>query len=305
MSKQSIHLRRIVISALFLAAALSMRFFSIYIPVFGAGGMRVGVSAVFSIPPAILFGPFYGLTVSALNDVFGFMIRPTGAYLPLMTLVHAATGFIRGWLWLLLRGRDTKKMRIAVMAFAVVLLTFSVSTIVMLRIDGITPTFYENIENPAEFDTGGLTPMGRFIITRSQGVSNPSLTLEREMVNITRIPLFGAGFAFLLLVIDLLISRFMVKENDASKRKHLLPLLITMLLSGLFLNTLNTVILRQQVFTSWQEMPFVVVWLPRAAVMVVTYSIITYLISILLEVCERQKMLQPLLAWNRNETDEG
>ncbi|MCL2577912.1 MAG: hypothetical protein FWE27_07675 [Defluviitaleaceae bacterium] len=48
-----------------------------------------------------LFGLMFGLITSALMDLIGFILRPSGAYLPLMAVIVASGGFIRGGLWLL------------------------------------------------------------------------------------------------------------------------------------------------------------------------------------------------------------
>lgn len=296
LSKQSLHLRRLIVSALFLAAALTVRqFTSFYLPVFGAGGMRVGLSPIFSIPPALLFGPFYGLLVSGLNDFIGFFLRPTGTYLPHMTILMAAIGFLRGIIWPLIKNISAFKLRIGAIIFAAIMLIFAVTTIIMLRIDGIDENFYYGIDYPAEVDTSDMTIMGRFLIVRSQTVSNPTNTLTDTIVNLTRLPIVFAGFFVVLLIVEFLISKFLVKTEERQKALNIMPLLITMLVTGLIMSTFNTIIIRQHVFTSWQEMPFVVVWLPRATLNVLTYAVYTYIIAVLMEVCNRVNFIKPLI----------
>jgi len=296
MTRRSLHLRRLVISSMFLAVALAMRqFFSFYIPLFGESGMRIGLSMVFSIPPAILFGPFYGALVSGLNDVLNHFLRPAGAYLPLMTLIHVATGFLRGWLWLVLRGKSTKGLRFAVGLFAALMIVFSVSTIIMLRIDGITPSFFDGMENPAAVDTSDMTIMGRFLITRSQTATNPPNMLASRFIDITAVPLGFGAFALVLLLLDFLLTRYLLKEKDGIKPVSLMPLLMTLLISGVFMTTLNTILLMYTVFPSWQLLPFVVVWLPRVTQVVLTYTVLTYFLAFLLEFCKRQKTMRELI----------
>ncbi|MCL2337942.1 MAG: ECF transporter S component, partial [Firmicutes bacterium] len=115
LTKSSLYVRRITISAVFLSISLVLKTaFSFYIPIFGQNGMSVGLSGIFSMMPSILFGPVYGAVVAGLSDLMGYLIKPTGSYLPLMTLIVAAGGFIRGVLWQVLRDRSSRNIRIAV-----------------------------------------------------------------------------------------------------------------------------------------------------------------------------------------------
>ncbi len=102
-SKRSELTFRLSLSAAFLALALICKlFFSIPIPFFGAGGIRVGIGGIFTAFPAILFGPIYGGAVSALSDFLGAMIKPDGAYIPWLTLTAFAGGFVKGLLFRLI-----------------------------------------------------------------------------------------------------------------------------------------------------------------------------------------------------------
>ena len=296
MSSESIRLRRVVVSALFLAAALMLRqFFAFYIPLFGVGGMRVGVSGIFSIPPSILFGPLYGALVTGLLDVIGHFLRPVGPYLPQMTIVMASGGFLRGVLWLSLRNRCVLRLRVAAGAFAALMIIFSVSTIIMLRVDGITPSFFEGVEEPALVETAGMTVMGRFIVTRSQTATNPPQMLADRLVDITTVPLAVGGFALALLIIDILVSKRVLRPKEDGTPASIMPLLLAIVISGLYMNTLNTVILRQHVFLSWQLMPFVVVWLPRAVQAALTTTVYAYIVAVIMEVVSRQKFMQQII----------
>jgi ECF transporter S component (folate family) len=123
MSKTALHTRKIVISAVFLSIALVLRtWFSIDIPLFGANGIRVGIHSAFSIMPALFFGPFYGAAVAGLADFLGFQLRPTGTFIPWLTLSATAAGFLRGGLWTLLRDRNAKQIHIGLVAFSVLLI---------------------------------------------------------------------------------------------------------------------------------------------------------------------------------------
>ena len=257
--------------------------------------MRVGDSGIFSIPPSILFGPLYGALVTGLLDVIGHFLRPVGAYLPQMTIVMASGGFLRGVLWLALRNKSIRGLRIGAGLFAVLMVTFALSTMIMLRVDGITAGFFDSVEEPALVETADMTIMGRFIITRSQTAMNPPQMLADRLIDITTVPLVVGGFAFALLIIDLLISKRVLRPKDDGTPASIMPLLLAIVISGLYMNTLNTVILRQYVFLSWQLMPFVVVWLPRAIQAALTNTVYAYIVAVIMEVVSRQKFMQQLI----------
>ena len=143
MSAVSQHTRRIVISALFLSVALILRtFFRMYVPLFGESGMRLSIHGVFSIMPSILFGPVYGAIVSGLTDLMGHFISPSGAWLPQLTVMAAAGGFIRGCLWLFLKKRDPRTMRACLGVAAGLFVIVGFYHMYALRADGIGRDLY-------------------------------------------------------------------------------------------------------------------------------------------------------------------
>lgn len=109
------------------------------LPLFGQNGMRIGISGIFSILPALLFGPGYGAAVSGLSDFLGFLIKPTGGYLPLLTISAAAGGFLRGFLWEILKKKEDKRMRLLIAAVSGVLLVLGLGSALMMG-EGMTPT---------------------------------------------------------------------------------------------------------------------------------------------------------------------
>ena len=273
--------------------------------------MRVGLGPIFFMMPSILFGPVYGAIVAALADLLGFVLRPSGAYLPLITLAVALGGFLRGGLWLLLRGKSNKIMRVTIIVITVLLLAFGLSNILFLGADGITAGFYDGIANPAAIDTSDMSFIGRLIINRTQGAANPGESLAPLLLSATT-GLIGSGlFGLLLLGVDFLFSkRFSKKDKkkessgifedtpSLSKEEpasRILPLLITILVSGLFVTTLNTITLRETIFTAWQYLPFVVVWAPRAIESIISNTIYVYCMALLLGVFERQRSLREIV----------
>lgn len=276
-----------------MSIALTLRqFFSFEVPLFGENGMRVGISGIFSTMPSILFGPMWGAIATGVSDVLGFMLRPTGAYLPLMTLVMASGGFLRGLVWVLLRNRNAKKIRAIVFISAAAFILFAAANWTMFRLDGITTGFFDGFDG-GYVDTSGMNFMSRFIIVRALGVSTHSGTLATMLTTFTYAP-FGVGVLGLALcAVDLLLSAWLKKEYK--EYASIMPLLIAMLVGAWWQSTFNTVILRQQVWQSWQLMPFVVVWLPRILQTTLTTTVYSYFVAFLLEICKRQKHLRPYL----------
>ena len=135
---------RISITAVFLAlAVVSKLFFSINIPLLGAGGMKVGMAGVFTAFPAFLFGPIYGGMTSALSDVLGYVIKPDGSYIPWLTLTAFLGGCIKGLLWQVIvrfARRDaklTRNVRLIVLALLLCIGGLGLGFQLSLNSDGI------------------------------------------------------------------------------------------------------------------------------------------------------------------------
>ena len=288
-SKSSMHLRRLIITAMFISIYLVVRqFFSFYIPLFGETGMRIGVATTFSILPAFLFGPIWGAIATGSADVLGHIMRPIDAYLPHMTVTAALRGFICGLLWLLLRKCSPGKIRIFILILALILALFGVANWFMLRSNGITPNFYYNIVG-GEIDTSGMFFISEWLITRTQGVSNPGAMLS-EMITVFTWGLIGAGgFGFVLFIVDSFLSTKL--KVDYKEYNSIMPLLLAMLISAWLQNSLNTIILRETIAPAWKLLPFVVVWLPRIIVATIAATLHSYFVAFLLGIIRMQKSL--------------
>ena len=90
------HLFKLCFTAVHIAIGLIFRFLSFPIPLFGANAVRVTLDGAFMALTAILFGPIYGATSYVVIDLLGQIIKPIGAYIPLITLVVALLGFLQG-----------------------------------------------------------------------------------------------------------------------------------------------------------------------------------------------------------------
>lgn len=293
MSKSSLSLRRIAISAIFLSIALVLKTaFTINIPLFGQNGMTVGISGIFSVMPAILFGPLYGAVVSGLSDLLGYILKPTGPYMPLMTITAMLGGFMRGALWLALRGKSSRAMRIAVAILAAVMLVFGLSSFFMLSTDGIDTAFYDG-RDLETVDKSAYSPIGAMLITRTIATSNPSGNLATYITSVTWGPTGIAILGLVLLLADLLISKkFLGKSQDGET--NVTQLLIAMLISGLVVTTLNTLILREMLYSSWKLLPFGVIWIPRVIEEILANTVKAYFVAVLLGVFRRQPGLKKL-----------
>lgn len=87
--------RTLAICGVMLALCVVLGRFSVYLT------ESIKISFAF-LPIAIvgmLFGPYAGLLIGALNDILGYLIAPMGAYFPGYTITSALTGLVFG-LWL-------------------------------------------------------------------------------------------------------------------------------------------------------------------------------------------------------------
>ena len=302
MKQSTLYLRRITISAVFLSISLVLKTaFSFHIPMFGENGISVGISGIFSIMPSILFGPVYGAVVSGLSDFLGYLLKPIGAYMPLLTLTAAAGGFLRGLIWSVLRGKNGKKMRIAVITVSAILLLVGICNTVLLASDGVNNEFYDNIQGET-VSTDDMHMISKVLITRTCNTKNPAGNLATCIVTVTS-GMMGSGiFGLLLLLSDFIIS----KKIYHGAQSELVPrLLIAMLISGMIVTTLNTVILRETIYASWKALPFAIVWFPRAIEELLSNTVKAYFVAVLYKIFGKQRSLKKLLNDSpRNKTSE-
>lgn len=292
MKNSSLYVRRITISAVFLSISLVLKTaFSVYIPVFGQNGMSVGISGIFSIMPSLLFGPMYGAVVSGLSDFLGYLLKPVGTYIPLMTLVVAVGGFIRGALWSVLRSKDSKKMRMAVTMFSVLMLLAGICNIALLAADSVNSEFYNHIQKE-NINTDHMHLISKMLIERTIGAKDPSGNLATYISWVTSAMIGCAALGILLLATDLFLSKKLVHDTS---RGQIPQLLIAMIGSGLIVTTLNTIVLRETIFAAWKVLPFAVIWIPRAIEEILGNTVKAYFVALLLGICRKQNILQEIM----------
>ena len=136
------HTIRITMTAVFLGLALVLKsFLSFNIPIFGGNGLRVGFAGIFTAFPAFLFGPLYGGITSGLSDFIGFVINPTGAYIPWLSVCAFCGGFIKGMIWKLFKDRSVKNIKIVIAVILLVITVLGGTVWGVLRADGVNAAF--------------------------------------------------------------------------------------------------------------------------------------------------------------------
>ena len=303
----SVHLRRMIISAMFLSMALVTRvLFGMDLPLFGASGIRISIHVIFSAMPAILFGPVYGAIVAGLTDFLGFHIRPTGPYwLPQLTLIAALGGFIRGALWMFLRNKSALVMRKLVATVSVILLIAGIYGMAALSADGINRDFYLPytegsyvsyvngdevtvwLINREAIDTSRMSLLGRLAVSNSVNTINPTARI-RDFIVITATMIGAAAFGLLLVGVDWAVNKFFLGGQTET---FTMSLLIAMVAAAVVVNLLNTAVFLQ-VLAVWQHLPFWVVGLPRLTQAMVQTILITYVVVMLLGVCSSHPHLR-------------
>lgn len=165
----------ITVSAVFLSFALVLKTLtSFYLPILGAAGLKVDFSGIFTAFPALIFGPLYGGAVCALADILGFLIKPSGAYIPLMTVTAFASGFLIGLIWRFAVKNIKKNNRTVAAAIAAVFL--------LLGVFGVTLHATLNADNIIN----GLTADSSLLLTRGQLASTKMSPLSRFVSNLAR-----------------------------------------------------------------------------------------------------------------------
>ena len=263
MNRESVRLRRMLVSALLLAIALVLKtFFSINIPLLGENGMSVGVAGVFSMLPSILFGPFYGAAVSGLSDLMGYLIKPDGAYMPLLTLTAALGGFLRGGIFVWLKNRSEGKLRLTVVILTTLMLMIGLGSMICLKSDGMDYDFYVRVAPEQAIEMTELSPVGRMLVMRTANTKNPTGNLATYIVCLTGAPLAFAGFCAFMLLADWFAAKRI--QIEGKTKVNVLAMLLAVLVSGMIVTTLNTVVMRETLYESWKVLPFAVIWIPRA-----------------------------------------
>lgn len=227
------------------------------------------------------------MVVSGLSDLLGYLLKPMGPYIPLMTLIVAVGGLIRGALWFMLRNKDSRKMRIVVASLSVFMLVFGLCNVVSLSADGVDHSFYDHTQ-VEDIDPSGYSLISRMLITRTMHTKDPGGNLAGYMTSMTAGLIGSAVLGIILLAADLFLSKTFLKDM---RKGQIMQLLIAMIASGLVVTTLNTVLLRETIFVSWKVIPFSVIWIPRVVEEILGNTVKAYFVATLLGIFNKSSGL--------------
>lgn len=90
-AKEFTKVRSMCVTAVFIAVSMVLELFSIDI-----GFAKVNFAFLAIAVIGMLFGPTVGFTAGLVCDIVGFMVHPTGGFLPIYTLVAGLQGVIYG-----------------------------------------------------------------------------------------------------------------------------------------------------------------------------------------------------------------
>ncbi|MEZ4358466.1 MAG: folate family ECF transporter S component [Eubacteriales bacterium] len=99
---------KVVAAGLLIALSIVLtRVFSTYLMIAGIPGARLAIGFVPIILASIALGPYFGMVTGALADVLGYVIFPSGAYFPPITITSMLVGIIP---FLIVKVIKTKKV---------------------------------------------------------------------------------------------------------------------------------------------------------------------------------------------------
>jgi hypothetical protein len=155
----------------------------------------------------------------------------------------------------------------------------------------VNASYYGTVA-PGEANTDGMHLISKMLIERTAGAKDPAGSLSTYITSVTTGLIVSAAFGIVLLGVDLIISKIFLKNTG---RGQIMQLLITITVSGLIVSTLNTLILRETIYTSWKVLPFSVVWIPRIIEEILMSTVKTYFVAFLLGIAGRQRGLKELV----------
>ncbi|WP_167958083.1 ECF transporter S component [Anaerosporobacter faecicola] len=245
----------ITITAMMITIAMVLRYLGIMIPIGGVGGMRISFSGFFTKIPAVLFGGIIGGMANGIMDILGCIIKPEGAYIPLLTVTAITGGVLVGVLWKVLKQVSAKTFRIF----------FRVVTVVMILL--------------VIFTCLGTT----LLKDSSYGQFLQALSEKRyQLITI------GAGIACLLCVIVCVLDFLLVKKQP-KLAEDFMRLLFVLFCANITVTTLNTFVLRLFI-PALNNLAFMVFYLPRLIEEIIMTVIQCYGMVFLLSLLRKMKI---------------
>ena len=245
-------IRTIVVCALFIAAAIILRLFSIMVPIGGAGAMRISFAGIFVKMPAIMFGGTIGAIVSCIVDILAHIIRPMGPYIPFLTLTGMLSGILIGIIW------------------------FKVKNININKIEKYYPIFFIAL--------GGIAFVTHLMVVLSD--KSVSLKIMNVLGKKYMFILTGIEIVTIFALIIYIVS---VKLKNNNTIKHIyedyMKMILVIGIPGIIVCTLNTYILLMFI-PALQGKNFMFLWIPRIVEEIFMIVIQAYVVSLLLRVYE-------------------
>jgi ECF transporter S component (folate family) len=251
MSEKS-KLKKITYTSLIIAIVLVLRGFSYMISFGGGAGLRLSLAGFFTAIPALLFGPFFGGLSYGVIDILGYIIRPEGAYIPLLTLTEVLRGVMIGFLFKALKKANSKGIRLF---FLVLSLTFGVF--------GIINHLSVNLYPASQLAT----------LLMGLGKRTMFFTVGFEVVG---------GVSILIFSIDYIFGKFMTSKgnNDFTK------ILAVLFISNIIATTLNTFVI--MMFTpSLSKIGFMVFYIPRLVEEIIVTILQSFVTNYLIKIYKR------------------
>lgn len=239
----------LITTALCIALSIILKTLGISLTGGGIVIMKINFSAIFYILPGLLFGPFYGAIAGGASDILGFLMKPTGAYMPVFTLTNIIAGFLPALFWKNIKLKSISILKkIYVIFFSIIFISGTVNYILI--------KFLYNL------------PIARVLT---------SLGKKSQYT--------GIGF---ILIALLGMTVFMLNEiiEKKSKKNYYLcnnffKLIMSIGISGIIVSTLNTIFML--VFTpALVASGFMVLWLPRIVQTIIMTMLNAYLLSMLM-----------------------
>lgn len=254
-------IRKIIQTALLIALALAIRSLSVMISFMGAPGMRIGFAQVFSRMPALLFGPFFGGLATGIVDVLGYLIRPEGAYIPLLTLTQILDGVLIGFIFKEVKKVQTKKIQ-----------TTMWITFISIGVIGVVNLV-----------------ISKFFAQSSIALALDSMGKRKDYLLLGLVAVSVIGLLLLFL-------NYVVKKRfpDSEVHKYYLKVLLTFALTGIPVTTLNTYILILFI-PSLGKIGFTLFLIPRVLEEILMTVIISYITAFLLAVYDRVIYKKPVV----------
>lgn len=289
---------KMIITAMMLAFALVLKYFSISLPLMGSNGLRMGFAGIFTAFPAILFGPLYGGITSALTDLLGFFMKPSGDYNFLFTLMGFVGGFLKGLIWLLVRkaGKNAARAGKSILgAVMCVFLAFGLSVTISLNRDGLVHGLIAHADDipekavmteMLEKEETGLPTRFVGMLTSTKGEKSYRSSFASN-ANLSGTGMMIAGtLGIIALAAGIIIAAVNKKKGKDPKgiSDVFTKILLCMLISGIIVTTVNSKILIELYGI---KAPFLVYWLPRLAEEIIICTLHAYVTALIYKSMEK------------------